>query len=265
MDAWHVTCSTKGMTRIQLTGMILLAGAGIGATAAIAPSAATRTNDTARTEMPFPASAPGGTIALASYGVAELQPEGGPPLAAMHVRAVMANEGEVSALNVLANLNPGAPWVFDVSRATLATGPGQSVHPVFANSDVATLPIAIIARGERRVIDLYFPLARQLPTQDGALALGFAWPMNRPHDQLRFVIAHDTTAAPADAVLEPSVGWGPHWWADPTYPWATFFHQPGIAMPRPPLHVLVTDAPTWDHPLVTGMPREDIPNPCDEW
>jgi len=51
------------------------------------------------------------------------------------------------------------------------------------------------------------------------------------------------------------------WWFEPRYPWATYFHRPGIATPRPPRFVAVNRTPSWETPAAEA-PRE---HECDQW
>jgi hypothetical protein len=100
----------------------------------------------------------GAGLQLASYGVAELTTDDGVAIPALHVRAMIAN------------MTRDLPWALDASKARveLAT---QQLAPAFVNSDVATLPIAILDPGERRTIDLYFPLPSDLADRGGPASL----------------------------------------------------------------------------------------------
>src|SRR6266478_4378227 len=104
------------------TSMILVADVGmIAATSTEQVPASTRPDDAVR------------MVTLESYGVAELTPEGGPPVEAVHVRATITNTG----LRAL---------VVDASKARAEIVKGITVAPRFVNSNAATLPIAIIDR-----------------------------------------------------------------------------------------------------------------------
>jgi hypothetical protein len=163
-------------------------------------------------------SAPRGTIELASFGTAELVPDEGSPIDALHVRMSVTNIAD------------DTPWAIDLSAATVG-----GVHPVFVNSDLTTLPIAVVGRGERRTVDMYFPTAEQ-PT-----GFDFACPLKtsagRIEARARFV--RDAATKPASATL----GVATAWWSNPAYPWSTYYHRPGVLVPRPPKSAFVTRQP----------------------
>jgi hypothetical protein len=189
-------------------------------------------------------------VALASFGLAELTPDDGPALTTLHVRATI--------------VNPAArPLSLDASRARLELD-GGATSAVFVNADVTTLPIAILDRGERAVIDLYFPLPRELAERRGPVSFALAWPMNAP---ARLVIRarfdRSGTGLQLAAGGEPAAGAGAQWWFDPRYPWSTYFHRPGYAVPRPPRHAAVTRAPRWDE--LPAADADDILRECDQW
>ena len=192
---------------------------------------------------------------MSSYGIAELTPDDGRPIAALHVRVS------------LANLSDRDNWTLEVPNARLLRGDGVSFVPLFANSDVATLPIVRLDHGERSAIDLYFAMnVATLDPRDPGFTL--SWPMNRPARgelRARFERPSDSLAS-ADAA--PELGRGAHWWADPSYPWPIFAHHDGYIVPRPPNHVVVSRPPSWESWKLDGQSQLDIApsdTECEEW
>jgi hypothetical protein len=184
-------------------------------------------------------------VTLESHGVAELMPEGGDGIEAVHVRATITNTG----LRAL---------VLDVSKARAELVPGITIGARFVNADVATLPIAIIGRGERQTIDFYFPVASARDTN----SFEFEWTMNVPARATAHArFTRDTERARLGTDRYSSTGRAASWWFDPQFAWSTYFHHPGTAKPRPPRWVTTTRQPTWELPAAS----DDVTHECDEW
>lgn len=200
----------------------------------------------------LPTSMNAGTgLQLASHGVAELTTDDGAVITTLHVRAVIA-----SATRDL-------PWAVDASAARVELACGQ-IAPAFVNADVATLPIAILDPGERRTIDLYFPLP-DLPDRGGPVRFALTWPISAPARVVRNAWFERAGAAAQPRPSLVAAGSGRHWWFDPAYPWPAYRHRPGIVTSRPPSYVAVTRAPRWEEmPPDTGdhEPRE---TECERW
>ena len=191
-------------------------------------------------------------LELASYGVAELTTDDGVAISTLHVRAVIVNTTR------------DLPWALDASQARLEAEPG-AVAPAFVNSDVATLPIAILDPGEQRTIDFYFPLPPDLTDRGGPMAFAVTWPVNTPAHVLRHAGFERTAAVAQPERRLVAAGWGQRWWFDPTYPWSTYHHRPGIATPRPPRYVVVTRAPRWEELAVVGDEERRGMTECEQW
>jgi len=197
----------------------------------------------------------GAQLQLASLGVAELTPDDGIAIAALHVRATIANTSR------------DRPWAIDVSKARLDVVPASPVRPTFVNANLATLPIAILDPGEQCVIDFYFPLPPELAARGGPTSFALSWPVNVPDRVVRKAWFLRGAAAPQSiGDLARGAGWGLYWWFDPKYPWSTYDHRSGTVVPRPPEHVLVTRPPRWDEPP-PGLPPEERPREteCNDW
>ncbi|HEU4733397.1 MAG TPA: hypothetical protein VFT22_36140 [Kofleriaceae bacterium] len=175
---------------------------------------------------------PAGSVELSSDGIAELSPREMPAMTALHVRMVITNAAAP------------VPWSIDVTTIRLELG-GRSEATTFANSDLATLPIAIVDRGERVVLDLYFAVPAGFD-EHGVPAFAIRWQLKTPDGArtLTTRLADDPAAPPIDLLL---AGWGGHWWYDATYPWPLFDHRDGRIVARAPRAIEITQTPRWYH------------------
>jgi hypothetical protein len=164
----------------------------------------------------IPQEAPRGSIEITSYGMTALQ--GNVP--ALHVREIVRNDSD------------DAPWTLDSTKQLIEIpGEGQS-RAAYAESDVHTLPQVTINRGERHVVDFYYPLPANIDGANGLPAFQVLWDVQTP--------ARDVTAhASFDRVESPSVpaaaydtadvyyaGYAPYWWYDPLYSSFVFWGHP---------------------------------------
>ena len=193
--------------------------------AAYAPNGATGWNDGYRSLV---RELPGGRAEVASFGLVELTPDDTPAMTTLHVRLALANTSSEQ------------PWAFDATRVTLDLG-NLHEHPTFANSDRATLPVAILGRGETATVDVYFAL----PSRPIDLShFGVSWLVSTGGgtriERTRFATDE---RAPSFVAVVRRPGWGRTWWFDPKHEWPRFYHRDGIIVPRPPTHVLVTRPP----------------------
>jgi len=175
-----------------------------------------------------------GAVELVSFGIAELTPREATAMRTLHVRMAITN------------VDAAVPWSIDVTTARLEID-GTSERPLFVNSDIATLPIAIIDRGEHRVLDFYFAVPADVAREADLVAFDFLWQLKTPDrafaSRTRFA-GPDSGAPPATEVVLPA-GWGGHWWYDATYPWPLFDHHDGPIAHRSPTAVSVTRPPRW--------------------
>ncbi len=191
-------------------------------------------------------------VNLASLGIAELTPDEGAAMATLHLRAVIRN------------LADDRPWALDVTRARLAMADGAPVGATFVNAELATLPVVILERGEHALIDFYFALPAELARR-GPASFALSWPMNTPAGTIvQAWFDRDTAVARDHDDLGPAPGAGPDWWVDPGYPWSTYLHRPGYAVPRPPREVRVTRSPSWGPLRALGDDARPALE-CDQW
>jgi hypothetical protein len=184
-----------------------------------------------------PPEAPQGKVEVTSFGITEIKPDGDGPVAALHVRLAIANDGDA------------APWTVTTSDQLVEiSGEGRS-RPIFVNTDVESLPTLSVAQHERRVLDLYYPLPTSIRDEASLPAFDFLWQLNTPtrpfSSRTHFQrVEQEPPAGQAEVVLWS--GWGPYWWYDPFYPDMVFLHHsPFLIHHRS--HVVVTHPPRWHY------------------
>jgi hypothetical protein len=157
-----------------------------------------------------------GDLRIASFGISRVSRAQGGPMHAMHVRMVVSN-------------NTGQPWTID-TREQLADVRGLgTVKLAFARSEGQDLPIVTVNAGQKRTIDLFFPLPPQMEKASQIPEFDILWRVHADNGRL---VAQRT---PFERLrIEPAyagVGWGypyygaygfgPFGWYDP-------FWGPGI-------------------------------------
>jgi hypothetical protein len=219
--------------RLPLLGALVLATAGTAAASddAYAPPGATQRNDGYRSVV---VATSRGTVELVSFGIAELTPREATAMRTLHIRMAVTN------------IDAPVPWSIDVTTARLELD-GRSERPLFVNSDIVSLPIAIIDRGEHRVLDFYFAVPADVAGEADLAAFDFLWQLKTPDRALaswtRF--ASQSTGVPrATDILLPA-GWGGQWWYDARYSWPLFDHHDGPIAHRSPGAVVITRPPRW--------------------
>jgi hypothetical protein len=168
-----------------------------------------------------PPEAPRGTVDVTTFGLTKMQMSDGYPEPFIHARMIVANNNDVG------------PWVVDTREQLLSIPKEGQSRPAYVNTDAAQPPVLQIAAGEKRVIDLYYPLpgdrarAAEIPEYD------LLWHVRAPTRIIAERTPFErTTVEPMYADGYPyyggppgySVGWGPVWWYDPLYPSVTFAH-----------------------------------------
>jgi hypothetical protein len=179
-------------------------------------------------KVDIPQESPQGSIQIESFGVTTLD-QGGASVHALHVRETVSNDGDAT------------PWQLDTRQQLVAiSNEGQS-RAVYATADTRALPLVPIARREKRVIDLYFPLPttvqsdRQLPHFD------VLWQVDTGTRAIASRTTFDRQEIAGDfAYAYPYPYYGgvaPYWWYDPFYPGAVFVHARPFVVHGGPVHV----------------------------
>jgi len=172
-------------------------------------------------QIQIPPERPEGTVQITSSGVTTATPDSGTKVDVIHVRMAVANNGDPT------------PWTLDTSQQFLEIpGEGRSA-PLFVNADTQTMPQVTIAKGERHVIDLFYPLPANAASEKKLPQFDLMWTVNtgeRP-------VASRTSFERQE--IEPQVaygydygygypyyaGFGPYWWYDPFYGNTAFVHS----------------------------------------
>jgi len=190
-------------------------------------------------------------LQLASHGIAELTTDDGTAISTLHIRAVIANTTR------------DLPWALDASKARVELL-SREIAPAFVNSDVATLPIAVLDPGERRTIDFYFPLPLHLADR-GPASFALTWAVDTPTHIVRNAWFERAAAvSQLGRELDPA-GWGKHWWFDPKYSWPAYRHRAGVVTNRPPSYVVMTRAPRWEEVRLDMGDQEPRVPACEQW
>ena len=193
-----------------------------------------------------------GDLEIVSFGIAKLSADRGAPMSVLHVRETFANRGDK------------LPWVVDLAASSLwLGGTTPPTGPALVNSDVLTLPLLLVSRGERRIADLYFPIPADRSDEDALAYLSLTVRVHTADqwfDTRALLVPSRRWPTPDQRGFEP--GWGRTWWAEPSYPWSEYWHRPGRAVPRPPKHIEIIHVPRAYYEAMQDGPRTDE---CDEW
>jgi hypothetical protein len=172
---------------------------------------------------------PRGSVELTSLGTVDLSPDQGAPIRAMHIRMIVSNKSD------------DRPWTVDASQSRLEIG-GARIATTAASSDVNTLPFAIVAHGERAVVDWFFALPAAIA--DTPTGFSVAWTLRTPDsatpESTRFTVDEARASRAASALPTDQRG---RWWFDRAYPWPSFYRNSGILAHRPPTHVAIVRNP----------------------
>jgi len=185
-----------------------------------------------------------GSIQVSSFGIAEIAADRNGVLRTLHVRASYTNRDDLR------------PWTIDASALRVQFGDVLAA-PVFANSDVSTLPLLRVSAREHRVLDVYFEVPVGV-TNDELDELTVLHRVSTPDQRYQGRTQLRRVEPAAAAEPTPQVGWGSRWWATPNHAWSTFYHRDGRLVPRPPTMIGIAKAPRWSYdfvPAIESTPR----------
>jgi len=165
---------------------------------------------------PVPQEDPQGSVEVTSYGVTDLHPGGGARVSALHVRMIVTNEGD------------DTPWRLD-TRQQLVEIPGEGrAAPMYVNAGVQGLPALAVARHDRRVIDLYYPMPTTIRNEAKLRRFELVWQIDTPVRTVASRTAFDRVERQAQTGSVETwplwAGHGPYWWYDAGYAGAVFVH-----------------------------------------
>jgi hypothetical protein len=161
----------------------------------------------------IPRERPTGQVFVLSSGVTEITVTGG-PIPVLFVRLVVSNNSDEAA------------WSLDTRQQALLIA-GQRVTPAYINPYKQPLPIMQIPRGERRTVDLYYPLPAGAENNDEVPAFDVEWSVQTGDRQVAERTPFDRLS------VDPAYGgayyayygrpvWGPYGWYDPFWPYHRF-------------------------------------------
>jgi hypothetical protein len=107
---------------------------------------------------------------------------------------------------------------------------------MYVNTDVQTLPTITIARGQRRVLDLYFPLPATIQCDTNLPRFELLWNVNTAAREVASRTSFDRIEREDNEVTTQYDSWplwagyGPYWWYDPLYPRVVFVHSRPIVI-----------------------------------
>lgn len=179
----------------------------------------------------IPPGSPRGDVRIASFGVVDLeQPGEQREIPSLHVRMAISNDAGAG------------PWTVDTRRIQAdLRGFGDAGVPM-VSSDAAGLPSVTIAPGQQRILDLFYPLPRDMEGEDDLPAFDLVW---RVHTDAGLV----TERTPFERIdVEPqqpayfTTSWyGSFWWYNPWYYPAGVVVRPSVIVTpgAPPPRVIV--------------------------
>jgi hypothetical protein len=154
-------------------------------------------------------------VLVASSGVVEAKFQENVATRLLSVRMVIENNADA------------APWTVDTrEQRAIVQGIGDSA-PAYVNTDGRGAPTLQIARGEKRTIDLYFPLPANADDPRHVPQFDIAWQVHTSERPVAERTSFDRMR------IEPSYassyyGWGfaPNWWYDPFWAGPTYAIAP---------------------------------------
>ena len=170
---------------------------------------------------PIPQEQPQGAVEVTSYGITELRPGGGARVRALHVRMIVTNDGD------------DTPWHVNSGQQLVEIPAEGRAAPMYANADVQGLPDVTIARHDRRVLDLYYPLPTTIRGEAKLPRFELLWQVDTSAREVASRTSFDRVEPETELQYETWplwAGYGPYWWYDPWYPRAAFVHAHPIVV-----------------------------------
>lgn len=159
----------------------------------------------------IPPEAPRGDVRIATFGIAGARRAGdleATEIHALHLRMAIANDSDV-------------PWSLDTREQRVALpGDGES-RAAFASVDVGTAPLVTVPPGDKREIDLFFPLPEHLERTSHLPKFDLVWKVQAGD----VAVVERSPFERLDVELTPDpyyyagwgYGWTPPYYYDPYY------------------------------------------------
>ncbi len=185
----------------------------------------------------IPPGAPRGDVRIASFGVVDIEQPRRPDadeIAALHVRFAVSNDAGAG------------PWTVDTRRIQAdLRGVGDAGVPMVA-SDADGLPTVTIEPGQQRVIDLFYPLPRNVEGEDDMPAFDLLWRVRTDTGLVTQRTPFERIDVERQTPTYSATGWyGSFWWYHPWYYPPGVIVRPGVlvAPGAPPPRVIVRSHP----------------------
>ncbi len=132
------------------------------------------------------------------------------PVPALHVRFVISNNGGKE------------DWMLDTRDIHLDFDGLEEMSPALVNAAETGLPIIAIGPGQKRVVDIYYPLPPRFRGAEDIPSFDVLWKVQTdertvaertPFDRIRLVPESTTTV-----YYNYGLGFSSYWWHDPYFP-----------------------------------------------
>lgn len=164
----------------------------------------------------IPPEAPRGDVRLATFGLVDITPQDeDDDMRGVHIRMIVANNADV-------------PWSVDTREQRLALPNDGESRPAYATVDVGQPPVIEIPPGQKRTIDLFFPLPAHMQKEKELPSFDTLWRVQTsgggfvaertPFERLDVTPVYDRSYYGAGYYG----AWGPTYWYDPWYPRGAF-------------------------------------------
>ncbi len=176
-------------------------------------------------DLPIPPEAPRGDIRLAAFGMVDLHPQAGPQ-GADHVRALH--------LRLIISDDASKAWTLDTrkQRVSLA-GHGES-RAAYASADLgASPPLVVIPPGDKRTVDLFFPLPADLQSEGKLPEFDIIWSVRTDSRAVTERTPFERLTVQPYAYEYDYDFWTPPYWFDPTYVTGAWYALPPAYFERP--------------------------------
>jgi hypothetical protein len=158
-----------------------------------------------------PPELPHGDVRLATFGIAEVKPQGAaeeaPKIRVLHLRIIVANNNQ-------------QPWQLDTREQRVELAGRGTSRAAYASVDVGAPPIVLVPPGGKRTVDLFFPLPADMQQESALPAFDAIWTVQTDERVVteRTPFERMTIEPRYPYGYEWNYYWGHGWWYDPGYP-----------------------------------------------
>jgi hypothetical protein len=155
---------------------------------------------------------------VASPGILEMKFPNDVKARMLSVRMVVTNNGD------------DVPWAVDTrEQRAIVAGAGESA-PAYVNGDADSLPVITVPRGQKRTLELYYPLPANAADAKRVPEFDLIWKVRTgtrevaervPFERLELQPAYGYG-------FDPAWGLAPYWWQDPLWPGPMYVIAPPV-------------------------------------